>query len=267
MKTIVEEKRETPVVAEVDVVVAGGGPAGIAAAAAAARINADVLLVERYGYLGGLATGGLVICLVETDRYRYGICKEVLDRLFELKAAELNNVGGETRRWVEGASFSGEESYNFDPEVLKFVANNLVTESGAKMLLHSLVVGSIVKERRVQGIIIEGKSGRQAVLGKVTVDATGDADVASASGAPYNLYRHPWGINLEFRLGDVDVEKATRWRKENPELYSKLMEKLEKETGKIGWRKTVNKRVVWCNAPHFYDVDGLNTWHLTRVEV
>jgi len=73
MKSIYEEKRKVDVIAEVDVIVAGGGPAGLAAATAAARCGAKTILVERYGYLGGLATGGLVICLVETDRYNYGM--------------------------------------------------------------------------------------------------------------------------------------------------------------------------------------------------
>jgi len=267
VETIVEEKRETIVAAEADVVVAGGGPAGLAAAVAAARNGVDVLLVERYGYLGGMATGGLVICLVETDRYGYGICKEVIERLSDLKAATLNKAGGETPIWVEGASLGGEESWNFDPEALKFVADELVTESGADVLLRSLIVKSIVKEKGIQGIILEGKSGRQAILGKVVVDATGDGDVAASSGAPLNLDRHPWGINLEFRIGNVDVETAMQWRKENPEFYGKLMKNLEKDVGKISWGRTVNEGVVWGHGAHFYDVDGLNVQHLTRVEI
>jgi len=266
MKTIVEERRETDVVAEVDVVVAGGGPAGLAAAVAAARNGAETILLERYGHLGGLATGGLVICLVETARYGYGICREIIDRLSDLKAAKLNRASGETPRWVEGASFSGEQSHIFDPQALKFVADELVTESGADLLLHSFVAAPIVKGKDVQGLIVDGKSGRQAILGKVVVDATGDADVAAASGAPFNLDKHPWGINLEYRLGNVDVEKAVRWRKENPETYEKLRKELG-DVGTISWGEAVNKGVVWGHGPHFYDVDGLNVRHLTRVEV
>jgi len=266
MKTIVEKRRETDVAAEVDVVVAGGGPAGLAAAVAAARNGAETILIERYGHLGGLATGGLVICLVETARYGYGICREIIDRLSDLKAAKLNKASGETPRWVEGASFSGEQSHTFDPQALKFVADELVTESGADLLLHSYVAAPIVKGKEVQGIIVEGKSGRQAILGKVVVDATGDADVAAASGAPFNLDRHPWGINLEYRLGNVDVEKASEWRKENPETYEKLRKELG-DVGTISWGEAVNKGVVWGHGPHFYDVDGLNVRHLTKVEV
>jgi hypothetical protein len=249
------------------VIVAGGGPAGVAAATAAARNGAEVLLVERYGHLGGLATGGLVICLVETKRYGYGICKEVLERLSDLKADRLNTASGETERWVEGASLSGEESYSFDPEAMKFISDRLVVESGANLLLHSLVVAPIVRGNDVKGLVLEGKLGRQAVLAKVIVDATGDADIAAASGAPYEIDRHPWGINLEFRLGNVDVERATKWREQNPKLYAGLMDRLKREAGEIGWGRSVYGNVAWCHGPHFFDVDGLNTRHLTRVEV
>ena len=267
MSSIVEKMRETVVAAEVDVIVAGGGPAGLAAAVAASRNGAQTLLVERYGYLGGLATGGLVICLVETARYGYGICREVIDKLSELKAARLNKPSGEPAHWVEGASLSGEESYHFDPEAFKYVADRLVTESGSELLFHSFIVDPVMKGREVRGIILEGKSGRQAVLGKVIVDATGDADVAAAAGVPCNVDRHPWGINLEYRMGNVDFDRALQWKKDNPELYGKLMMKLEKDVGKIGWGETVYKGVVWGHGPHFYDVDGLNTRHLTRIEV
>jgi len=267
LSSIVEKVRETVVAAEVDVIVAGGGPAGLAAAVAASRNGAQTLLVERYGYLGGLATGGLVICLVETARYGYGICREVIDKLSELKASRLNKPSGEPAHWVEGASLSGEESYHFDPEAFKYVADRLAMESGSELLFHSFIVDPVMEGSEVRGIVLEGKSGRQAVLGKVIVDATGDADVAAAAGVPCSVDRHPWGINLEYRMGNVDFDRALQWKKDNPELYGKLMMKLEKDVGKIGWGETVYKGVVWGHGPHFYDVDGLNTRHLTRVEV
>ncbi len=267
MKSIVEKRRETEVAAEVDVVVAGGGPAGFAAATAAARNGAKTILVERYGYLGGLATGGLVICLVETDRYGYGICREVIDGLCDLKAAKLNKASGETPRWTEGASFSGDESWGFDPQALKYVADKLVTESGADLLFHSYTVAPVVKGKRVQGVIVEGKSGRQAILGKIVVDATGDADIAAASGAPFSLDRHPWGIDVECRIGGVDLEKAFEWRRGHKEAYEKLMKGLGKDAGIVGWGGDVNRGVVWSHGPHFYDADGLNTRHLSKVEV
>jgi hypothetical protein len=267
MKSIIEERRKTDVAAEVDVVVAGGGPAGLAAAVAAARNGANTILIERYGYLGGLATGGLVICLVETDRYAYGICQEVVDGLNDLNVAKLNKPSGETPRWVEGASFSGEESLNFDPQAFKFLADKLVTESGADILLHSFTAVPVMKRKKVKGVVVEGKSGRQAILSKVVVDATGDADVAAASGAPFNIDRHPWGINLEYRIGNVCIEKAVRWKNENLDTYEKLVKELGKDVGTISWGGDVNNGVVWGHGPHFYDADGLNVRHVTKIEV
>lgn len=267
MRTIKESERETPVIEEVDVVVAGGGPAGVAAAVSAARNGAKTLLIERYGHLGGLATGGLVICLVETERYGFGICKEVVERLLENEAAKIIKPTDKPRIWMEGTSLTGAEACIFDPEILKYVFSKMVSESGANLLLHSLIVKSLTDNGKVQGLIIEGKSGRKTVIGKVFVDATGDGDLAALSGAPFNVGRHPWGINLEFRIGNVDVRRAMKWREDNPELYRKLMKRLKAEVGTVGWEATLYENVVWGHGPRFYDVDGLDVRDLTRVEV
>lgn len=265
---IVEPERETPVERTVDVIVTGGGPAGLAAAVAAARNGVKVLLVERYGYLGGLGAGGLVIRLHETARYGYGLSKEVVERLSALGGAELNRPASGTPQWVEGAHPSGAECWDIDPEVLKFVGDEMVSESGVDLLLHSLVVAPVLKGRTVRGVILEGKSGRQAVLGKIVVDATGDGDVAAASGAPYGMDRHPWGVNIDCRIGNVDVEKATRFRDKNPEEYQELTDRLEREVGKFRWATTLQKGVVWGGSPRYHwVVDALNTRDLTRVEV
>ncbi len=268
MGVIVEQERETPVEQTVDVLVAGGGPAGLAAAVAAARNGAEVLLVERYGYLGGLGAGGLVIRLYETARYGYGLSKEVVERLSALGGAELNSPASGTPQWVDGAQPSGAECWDIDPEVLKYVADEMVSESGADLLLHSLVIGPVLEGRAVRGVILDGKSGRQAVLGKVVIDATGDGDIAAASGAPYGVDRHPWGVNIDCRIGNVDVEEAERFRDENPESYKELMERFDREIGKIRWAKTLHKGVVWGGPPRYrWIVDALNTRDLTQVEV
>jgi hypothetical protein len=265
---IVESKRETTVVQSVDVVVAGGGPSGLAAAVAAARNGAEVLLVERYGYLGGLGAGGLVIRLYETVRYGYGLSKELVERLSALGGAELSTPASGTPQWVEGAQPSGAECWDIDPEILKYVADEMVSESGVDLLLHSLVVGPVMEGSTVRGVILEGKSGRQVVLGKVVVDATGDGDVAAAAGASYGEDRHSWGVNLDCRIGNVDVDEATRFRDGNPELYKELMERFEREVGKIRWVKTLHNGVVWGGPPRYrWIVDALDTRDLTRVEV
>jgi len=268
MDTILEGARQVPVRAEADVVVAGGGPAGVAAAVGAARAGAKTLLVERFGYLGGQATGGLVLCLVETDRYGFGVCRELIERLTSLQgAARKPPAPGEKAEWTEGASFSGCEVADFDPELYKCVAGELVHDAGARLLLHTFLVGSVVENGAVKAVITESKAGREAIRGKAFVDATGDADIAAFSGAPFHLDRHPWGINLDFRLGGVDVSRALQWRREHRDRYEALMRSMEQEAGGMGWDVTTRPDVVWGGSPHFHDVDGLSPADLTRVEV
>lgn len=263
---VVEPEREIPVERKVDVIVAGGGPAGLAAAVAAARIGVEVLLVERYSYLGGMATGGMVIRLYETARYGHGISKEVLKRLSDMKAARLHQTAGGPAGWREGTALSGEEAWSFDPEALKFVAEEMLSESGVTLLLHSFVVDAVREGRTVKGVIVEGKSGRHAFLSDVVVDATGDGDVAAASGASYRTGKHPWGVNLDFRLGNVDLKRNLQWKDDNPQSYEKLMGKLETEVGKIRWSRHVRDDVVWGLTPrNFWVVDALDDWELTRV--
>lgn len=106
MRFIVEKERRTPVTDEAEVVVVGGGPAGVAAAIASSRLGVKTMLIERYGCLGGLATGGLVITLVETERYGVGVVKEAIERLDELGGSRLRKAASEPNTWTEGASFS-----------------------------------------------------------------------------------------------------------------------------------------------------------------
>ncbi|HEY64039.1 MAG TPA: FAD-dependent oxidoreductase [Caldilineae bacterium] len=175
---ITEPARELPVVTEADVVVAGGGPGGLPAAIAAARHGARVVLIERYGFLGGLATAGLVAPILghtashSTTPIVEGLLKEVTERMHALGGAPT---------WEEACQ---EWGIRFDAEAFKYVADEMVQEAGVDLLLHTFVADAIVEDGRIKGVIIESKSGRQAVLGRVVIDATGDADVAFRAGAP-----------------------------------------------------------------------------------
>ena len=178
MQTITEPARSLPVVAEADVLVAGGGPGGLPAAIAAARHGARVVLIERYGFLGGLATAGLVAPILGHTASRSatpiveGLLREVTERLHALGGAPF---------WEQACR---EWGIRFDAEAFKRVADQMVQEAGVHLLLHTLVTDVVVEDGRIAGLIIESKSGRQAVTGKVVVDATGDADVAFRAGAP-----------------------------------------------------------------------------------
>lgn len=178
MRTIHEPARETPVVAEVDVCVVGGGPGGLPAAVAAARCGARTLLVERYGFLGGLATAGLVVPILGHTASRghrpivEGLLKEMVERMHALGGAPC---------WEDTLK---EWGIRFDAEALKRVADVMAQEAGVDLLLHSWAADAVPSGNRIDAVLLESKSGRQAVAAKVFVDATGDADVAFRAGVP-----------------------------------------------------------------------------------
>jgi len=251
-----EPARDVDVIDAAQIVVLGGGPAGVAAAVAAGRSGADVLLVERYGCLGGLATGGLVIVL---DSYgkrgeilMSGLAVEFLDRL---KARGVVR----TPEWVKL------ENPVYDPEVLKFICLEMIEEARARLLLHAWAVGAVVKDDRIDAVIIESKSGRQAIRGKMFIDCTGDGDTAAWAGVPHEVSQSKWGIGLDWRWGNVDYQKFRRFCEENPERVSELRKKMSEAD------------VAWAPKPAWRDDrtwfiasmpgDALSVRDLTRCEI
>lgn len=195
MGWVVEPERKIPVTSETDVLVCGGGFAGVAAAIAAAGQGARTLLLERYGFLGGLVTGGLVITTPPLDN---GLNRELAERLVRHQAyAPLQSPGAEMVELKMRA---------IDPEIVKYELVEMLQERGAELLFHTLIVGALREGDAVTGVLIENKAGRQAIRAKVVVDATGDADVAAFAQAPLRIVRKP--ITLMFNMADVDVERV-----------------------------------------------------------
>src|ERR1035437_921308 len=176
-KTI-RETLETKLCYEADVVVVGGGPGGHSAAVAAARNGARTVLVERYGHLGGMATGGIVIQIPHMsdggkEPQIAGLCQEWLDRLDVIGGAlhpRMADLGSTdpalVKKWQRfmGNVNKGriEHTAWVDPELTKCMLNNMVEEAGIKLFLHSWGTRAIVEGGKVQGIVFESKSGRQS---------------------------------------------------------------------------------------------------------
>ncbi|HET6426823.1 MAG TPA: FAD-dependent oxidoreductase, partial [Phycisphaerae bacterium] len=190
MKTYREPAREIPVTREAEVIVVGGGPAGLAAAIASARQGAATVLIEQFGYLGGTATASLMACIngfrnqVEPDSTQVvrGIAEEIV---LELKA--LGGLGHSPYPQKAYPTEPGklEYSYAIDTEKFKYVTMRMCVDAGVDLMLHTYFCESIVEDDTVRGVIVENKSGRQVLLGKVVVDASGDGDVAARAGAPF----------------------------------------------------------------------------------
>lgn len=224
-REFIEEKpRLTPVKAETEVLVIGGGSAGVSAAVAAARNGAEVILVERLGYLGGLATGGLIILLLTLDDGRGrqvigGLCQEITDRLQKRGAAYAppqSEWGSEQEALVTRDRTWGlvwghgphrvRYSVAYDPEEFKFALNNMVEEANVRLLLHAYACDALVEDGRIRGVAFQGKSGRFAILAKVVIDATGDGDIFTSAGAAYEKEEVlPW---LWFSMGGVNNPEA-----------------------------------------------------------
>lgn len=190
MQTYTEPTRQIPVVRDVDVIVVGGGPAGLVSAIAAARNGAKTVLVERFGYLGGTATASLMACIngfrnqVEPDSTQTvrGIAEEIV---LNLKAMDGLGKSPYPQKIYPTEPGQMEYSYAIDTEKFKYVTLKMCVDAGVDLWFHTWFAESIVEDGVLKGIIVENKSGRQAMLARVVVDASGDGDVAARAGAPF----------------------------------------------------------------------------------
>lgn len=216
-----EPARSVPIIGAPDVLVVGGGSAGVAAAVASARRGADTWLVEAGGTVGGLATFGLVNLLLTLDdgagtQVVAGLCQEAVDRLAATGQAvfppssdwdlEDPERVAHWRRWglVWGAPESVRYSVAFDPEAFVDVAYDLLRGAGARLRLHTWFASVAVEDDRIAAVLVESKRGREAIVPRVVVDATGDGDLLVAAGARYEQVDVP--PYLWFRVGGVTGE-------------------------------------------------------------
>jgi len=245
---VVQPERTLPVLEQVDVLVVGGGAAGFAAAVAAARAGASTAIVERYGYFGGLWTGGLVLLVIGTHaregdtrkKVVCGIGDELLERLTRIDGGIINQGPGRFNPTV-------------DPEATKYLMDEMLGEAGVKVFLHCWGVDAVMEGRTVRGAVFESKAGRQALLAKVVVDATGDGDLFAAAGAEHEQRLH--AIGLVHRLGNVDrVDRA------------KLKQAGKADGNKMLGARTPLPSVTWVNL-RGPSTNALDVAELSRLEL
>lgn len=278
---VAEDARDLPVAHDTDVLVVGGGIAGVMAALAAGRAGARTLLVERFGSLGGTGTAAMMNLFYVPYAASRGLIRELFDRLI-----------------ARGGAIPG-EFVVYDPELYKVTALEMLAEAGARVLLHTFVSDVVLDGRNLRGIVAENKSGRQAILSRVTVDASGDGDIAARAGAPYIKGRERDGkmrpMTLIFRMGGVDVPRLVEYVRTHPEDFSpdplQCMLDLEHQMIRVfGFFKLVeeakargelwsdcyyfrvesvlpDRGVLTVNATRVYGVDGTNAEDLSRAEI
>ncbi len=271
-KVIMEPSRQIPILDEADVLVIGSGPAGHSAAVAAARAGAEkVVLVERYNHLGGMATGGFVLLIPHLSFggkvMSGGLQQEWIDRMEKRSYGSIGPNRADTgsvdpeliQKWAGYWGFVLNDNINYgaylDPDQLKVVLDEMVHEQGDKITtyLHGWAVGAVMDEDTIKGVVIESKEGRQAIMGKVVIDCTGDADVCAFAGGGFDEDRdrslRSASMASVYRLGGVDFRKFADWKTANfKEWYEVHMANMARITGfKMSPHATPRNDQCWIN--------------------
>lgn len=260
MKSYIENTKTIPIKGEYDVIVVGSGPAGVSAAIAAARNGASTLILEYNNAIGGISTSGLMSHF--TGSVNSKLYTEILQR-----SAERN----------EG-KFYNKITNIIDPEKLKTLYLDMLTEQNVAIRLYTIACGVIMDGNKIKGVITESKGGRCAYYGKVIIDATGDGDIAYHTGAEYILGRDDDNkmqpATLMFKVAGVDVDNAvflggfeSTYETPKGELQALAKINIPHPAGHVLVYKTTLPGIVTCNMTNAIDIDGTDPDSMTKGEI
>ena len=292
-KVYVEAASTLPVYDECDILVVGGGSAGHSAAIAAARAGAkNIILMERYGYMGGDVTGGYVIMVPKLSWYDKsfvrGLQEEWFTRLESIPDAvlgpRLDQIGATDPALInawsaihgcvsESAPHRLVRAVYFEPNQLKIEMDKMLLEEKdrIRVLYHSWGTKPIMEGNEVKGVIFESKEGRQAILAKVVIDATGDGDIFRQTGAPFQTVAdsntRSSTTALVWRIGGINWDLFTEWKKTNPEASAALHKGIAEIAGFRCAPIASNRNdICWINNWHA-DKDCSKIEDLTQTEI
>ncbi len=277
--TIELPPRRAVLAGETDVLVLGGGPAGLGAALGAAQAGARVVLAERYGFLGGNATAALVMPLMSFHTSRpvpekkgattllptdHGPGEPIIAGVLKKLLERLVSAGG-----AIPPSLATGYVVPFDPEWFKLVALELLDEAGVQFLFHSFASGILGTGGKVEGAILESKSGPLAIRARVTVDCTGDGDVAVAAGAPYDVGRADGLVQpmtLMFRVVEFQRAAFEGYVERHPKQWRGVhgLWDLVREATQAGELELPREDILFFATPHEQEV-SVNSTRVTRV--
>lgn len=280
---------EIPLRETVDVAVIGGGSAGVAAATAAARNGASTVLIERYGFLGGTSTAGMVgpfMTSYTPDGKRQlvaGIFQEVIDKMVQMGGAVDPSTTEAGSAWASFIDLGHANVTPFSVEALKMAALEMVCEAGARIRFHTSFVDVVMRDQQIDGIVILDKAGLGLLRARTVIDTSGDGDIAAKAGAPFEVGRKADGkmmpVTLFLTIGNVDDERVIAWMKEHEVLHpgERLFECIVKQARESGdW--TLEREFLniyreptpgqWrVNTTRVQNVDGTNPDDLSRAEI